>query len=181
MNSTSLSLKVQQLVEKGWCNENTSTNNLKYHEIFTKSLPENLKDFANKRQVENTSFVLESSIPFHTLVKLVDAEDIAKDKIRSHDLTLEIISFTNQLQLQNLETQQSEHLVFTQPRDPNNKHKSAKKKIVHTVIEQTTPSPLVSKNNDMTRIKETHLLDLNPLKNHLHNTFVHLLVQIQHK
>ena len=62
-------LKVQQLVEKGWCNENTSTINLKCNEVFTKGLPKNLKDFANKRQVKHTSTVLEPSIPFHTLVK----------------------------------------------------------------------------------------------------------------
>ena len=43
---------------------------------------------------------------------------MAIDKIRSHDLTLEVNSITNQLQSQNLETQQSEHLMFTQPRDP---------------------------------------------------------------
>ena len=48
-----------------------------------KELPKNLKDFANKRQVKHTSTVLEPSIPFHTLVKLVDAEDIANDKIRT--------------------------------------------------------------------------------------------------
>ena len=75
-------LQVQQLVEKGWCNENASTINLKCDEIFTKGLPKNLKDFANKRQVKHTSTVLEPSIPFHTLVKLVDAEDIANDTIR---------------------------------------------------------------------------------------------------
>ena len=61
-------LKVQQLVEKGWCNENASTKNLKCNEIFTKGLPKNPKDFANKRQVKHTSTVLEPSIPFHTLV-----------------------------------------------------------------------------------------------------------------
>ena len=91
-------LKVQQLVEKGWCNENASTINLKCIEIFTKKLPKNLKDFANKRQVKHTSTVLEPSIPFHTLVKLVDAEDIASDKIRIHDLTLEVNNITKQLQ-----------------------------------------------------------------------------------
>ena len=42
-------LKVQQLVEKGWCNENASTINLKCNEIFTKGLPKNLKDFANQK------------------------------------------------------------------------------------------------------------------------------------
>ena len=40
--------KVQQLVEKGWCNENASTINLKCNESFTKGLPKNLKDFTIK-------------------------------------------------------------------------------------------------------------------------------------
>ena len=66
-------LNVQQLVEKGWCNDNESSIDLKCNEIFTKGLRKNLKDFANKRQVKHTSTVLEPSIPFHTLVKLVDA------------------------------------------------------------------------------------------------------------
>ena len=52
-------LKVQQLVEKSWCIENASTINLKCNEMFTKGLPKNLKDFANKRQVKHTSTVLE--------------------------------------------------------------------------------------------------------------------------
>ena len=77
-------LKVQQLVEKGWCNENASTINLKCNEFFTEGLPKNPKDIANKRQVKHTSTVLEPSIPIHTLVKLIDAEDIANDKIRTH-------------------------------------------------------------------------------------------------
>ena len=46
-------------------------------ERFTKDLPENL---ANKEQVKHTIAVLEPSIPFPTLVKLVDMEDIADDK-----------------------------------------------------------------------------------------------------
>ena len=85
-------LKVQQLVGNGWCNENASTINLKCNEIFTKGLPKNLKDFANKRQVKQTSTVLDPSIPFHTLV---DAEDIANDKIRTNDLALELNNITN--------------------------------------------------------------------------------------
>ena len=38
--------------------------------------------------------VLEPSIPCHTLVKLVDAEDIAHDIIRTHDLTFEVNNVT---------------------------------------------------------------------------------------
>ena len=121
-------LKVQQLVEKGWCNENASTINLKCNEIFTKGLPKNLKDFANKRQVKHTSTVLEPSVPFHTLVKLVDAEDIANDKIRTHDLALEINNITKQLNTQTLDHSSQEQLMYTQPKDPNNKNKPAYKK-----------------------------------------------------
>ena len=121
-------LKVQQLVEKGWCNENASTINLKCNEIFTKGLPKNLKDFAKKRQVKHTSAVLEPSIPFHTLVKFVDAEDIANDKIRTHDLALEINTLTKQLNTQTLEPSSQEQLMFTQPKDPNDKKKPAYKK-----------------------------------------------------
>ena len=33
----------------------------------------------------------------HTLVKFVDVEDIANDKIRTHDLTLELNNITKQL------------------------------------------------------------------------------------
>ena len=121
-------LKVQQLVEKGWCNENASTINLKCNEIFTKGLPKNLKEFANKRQVKHTSIVLEPSIPFHTLVKLVDAEDIPNDKIRTQDLTLEINNITKQLHTQTIDPPSQEQLMFTQPKDPNNKNKPAYKK-----------------------------------------------------
>ena len=38
-------LRVQQLVKKGWCNENAATINLKNNEIFTKGLPKKLKRF----------------------------------------------------------------------------------------------------------------------------------------
>ena len=98
--------------------------------IITKGLPKNLKDFANKRQVKHTSTTLEPSIPFHTLVKLVDAEDIANDKIRTHDLTLEVNNITKQLQTQSLHPQQTDQVMFTQPRDPNTKIKPALQKVL---------------------------------------------------
>ena len=68
--------------------------------------------------------------------------------------------------------------MFQQHRDQNNKHKPALKHIVHIVIEQITPSRLVSRNNEMMKTKETHMLDLNLLKNHLSNTSVLFLVTI---
>ena len=76
--------------------------------------------------MKHTSTVSEPFLPIHTLVELV--EDIANDKIRTQDLTLEINSITNQLQSRNLETQQCEHILVTQSRYPNNKHKPAYKK-----------------------------------------------------
>ena len=94
-----------------------------------------LKGFANKRQVKHTSPVLEPSIPFHTLVKPFDAEVIANDKIRTHDLTLELNSFTKQFQTQTLDSPQNDQLMCTQPKDPNNKIKLHRKNIVLTVTE----------------------------------------------
>ena len=115
-------LKVQQLVEKGWCNKNASIINLKCNKSFYKRSSKNLKDFANKRQVKHTSTVLEPSNPLHTLVKLVDAGDIANEKIRIQDLTLEVNKITKQLQTQTLDIQQSDQVMFTQPRDHNKKN-----------------------------------------------------------
>ena len=43
--------RVQQLVKQGWCIENAATINLKNNEIFTKRLPQKLKDFAHKRKL----------------------------------------------------------------------------------------------------------------------------------
>ena len=120
--------KIQQLVEKGWCNEHASTINLKCYEILTKGLTRNLKGFTNKRQVKHTSTVSEPSIPFHTLVKLVDAEDIANDKIRTYYFVLELIKIINHSQTQTFYSSEQEQLLFTQPRDPNNKNKPAFKK-----------------------------------------------------
>ena len=59
----------------------------------------------------------------HNLVKLVDVEDIAYDKIRTNGCAFECTSVTNQLQSQNFDTQQFEQLMFTQSRDPNNEQK----------------------------------------------------------
>ena len=81
-------LRVQQLVKKGWCNEHAALINVKNNEFFTKELPKKLKDFAHKRQVKHVSTLLEPSKPFHTLVRHVDSEDIANEKISTNDLAL---------------------------------------------------------------------------------------------
>ena len=50
------------------------------------------------------------------------------------------------------------------------------KNFVHIVSEQTTPSLLVSKNNDMMKKKEMHMIDQNLHKSHLYSTSVPLLM-----
>ena len=76
-------LKVETLVKQGWYNEYPSTINLKCNEIFTRGLPKKLKDSANKRQVRHISNSFEPSIPFHSLVNMVDSEDITLQSISS--------------------------------------------------------------------------------------------------
>ena len=105
--------------------------------------------------MKHISTVLEASIPFHTLVKLVDAADITNDKIRTHDLTLEVNKITKQLQTQTLYSSQQEQLMCTQPRDPNTKNKPAYKKYC-----------------SMMKTKEMLMQDQNLLRNQLYNAFV---------
>ena len=94
-DSETAALKVKQLVEKGWCNETAPTENLNYKAIFTKGFPKNPQNFPNKIHLKLASTVSAPSMPFHTQVKLVDAEDIANEKIRTHDLTLQVNNITN--------------------------------------------------------------------------------------
>ena len=130
-------LRVQQLVEKGWCNENAATINLKNNEIFTKGLPKKLKDFAHKRQVKHVSTLLEPSIPFHTLVRHVDSEDIANEKIRTNDLALEINKVSLEDDTNKREFEHEGQITVTQSGDPNNKSKPAYKK--NPLIKKRTP------------------------------------------
>ena len=77
--------------------------------------------------MKHASTVLEPSIPFHTLVKLVDADDIANDKNRTHDIALEVSNITKQLQTQTFDSSQQEQHMFTQPGEPNDKKTCNKK------------------------------------------------------
>ena len=63
----------------------------------------------------------------------------------NHDLSLEINNTTKQLNTQTLDPSSQEHLMFTQPKDPNNKNKTAYKNIVHIATERIIPSLLVSR------------------------------------
>ena len=73
-------LKVETLVKQGWYIEYPSTINLKCNAIFTRGLPKILKDFANKLQIKHKSSSLEPSISVHSLVNMVDSEDITLKK-----------------------------------------------------------------------------------------------------
>ena len=80
--------------------------------------------------MKHTCTDLEPSILFHTLV---EAKEIANEKIRTHDLAFEVNTITKQLQTQTLGSSKQEQLMFTQLRDPNNKNKPAYKNIAPTV------------------------------------------------
>ena len=172
-------LKVEHLVEKCWCNENASTINLKPNEVFTKGPSKNLKVFANKRQVKHTSTVLELSIPFHTLVNFVDAEDIANDKIRTHDLALEFNNNTKQLHTQTLESSSQEQLMFTQPKDPNNKNKPADKKYC-SYCHRTNHSfsACFKKQRDDDEVEVPHVTTLTTKTIHKIDTILHLEIDL---
>ena len=106
-------LRVQQLVKKGWCNENAATKNLKNNKIFTRGLPKKLKDFAHKGHVKHITTLPEPSIPFHTLVRHVDSEDIAHAKIRTNDLALEKNKISIEDDINNKESEH-DHIMVTE-------------------------------------------------------------------
>ena len=90
-----------------------------------------MKDFAHQRQIKHTSFVLEPSLRLRSLVKIVDAEVITAEKLRTLDLPLEIINVKSKLESRSLfdETYDSNfEVMFTQSSDQNNeiKHQSLK-------------------------------------------------------
>ena len=94
--------KVQQFVEKGWCNESAATINLNCNETFFRGLPKKLKVFALKCQIKHKPTVMELSILFHTLVKLVVAEDFMNEKTGTLVRLLEIINVTSKLESRSL-------------------------------------------------------------------------------
>ena len=170
-------LRVQQLVKKGWCNENAATINLKNNEIFTKRLPKKLKDFAHKRQVKHVSTLLEPSIPFHTHVRHVDSEDIAIEKIRTNDLALEINKVSLEDDTSRKEFEHEHHIMVTQSGDPNNKSKPAYKKYCSFCHKKFIVFQIVIKNNVMMNTKNTITKDHELLNNLLYNIFaVNLII-----
>ena len=60
---------------------------------------------------------MEPSIPFHTLLKYISAEDITNEKTPIFDFPLEINNVTSQLEPQNLSTEtcvSNPEFMFTQ-------------------------------------------------------------------
>ena len=66
--------------------------NLKGDENFTRGLPKMLEDFANTFKVEHNSSSLEPSFSFHSLVNLVDKENITLEKFKTQELSLESLT-----------------------------------------------------------------------------------------
>ena len=94
---------------------------------ITKGLPKTLKVFAQKRQIKHVSTLLEPSILFHTLVRHVDSDDIANEKIRANDIALEINKVSIEDDTNNKESEH-DHVMVTLFGDPNNKSKSTYRK-----------------------------------------------------
>ena len=70
---------------------------------------------------------MEPSIRFHTLVRLVDAEEITIEKIRTVDSPLEINNVKSKLQSQNLSSKTYDpnpEIMCTHTIDPKNKSKA---------------------------------------------------------
>ena len=170
-------LRVQQLVKKGWCNENAATINLKNNEISTKGLPKKVNDFAHKRQVKHVSSLLDSSIPFHTLVRHVDSEDIANEKIRTNDLALEINKVSLEDDTNKKEFEHEDQIMVTQSGDPNNKSKPVYRKYCSYCHKKIIVFQIVIKNNVMTNTRNTITKDHELLNNPLYNIFaVNLII-----
>ena len=137
-----------------------------------------MKDFAHKRQVKHVSSLLEPSIPFHTLVRHVDSEDIANEKIRTNDLALEM----NKVPIEddtNIKKSEHNHIKVTHPGDPNNKSKPLTKNIVLIVIETIMSFQIFIKNNAMKNIKDIRIREQELLNNPLYKSSV--VNQVIHK
>ena len=81
-----------------------------------------MKDFAHRRQIKLTSTVLQPSVPFQTLIKLVNAEDITNGKNRTLDLgiPLESTKVTSILESHSLSTKTFDvnpEIMFTETTD----------------------------------------------------------------
>ena len=84
------------------------------------------RDFAQRREVKYTFNVMEGSIPFLTLVNLVDAEDFNNEKNRTPDLPLQKRKVSSELEPQNYSSDINDlnpEINFIQTREPKDENK----------------------------------------------------------
>ena len=115
-----------ELTKKGWCNESAATFNLKSNKNFLWRTTKKLKDFALKWQVKHTSFVMESFIPFHSLVTLVGTESVTNEQTGTLNQTLETINLTSKLESETFSSETydpNSEIMSTQSIDPKNRSK----------------------------------------------------------
>ena len=113
----------------------------------------------------HVSTLLEPSIPFHTLVRHVDSEDIANEKIRTNDLALEINKVSLEDDTSKKEFEHEDHIMVTQSGDPNNKSKPAYKKYCSYCHKIIIVFQIVIKNNVMMNTKNKITIDHELLNN----------------
>ena len=131
-------LKPQQLIEKGWCIESAPTINLKCIETFTRGLPKNLENFAQKCQIKHTITVMEPSFHFIHRLNLLMLKILRLKKILTLDLPLEIYKVTSRLKSQNSLSATyapSPEVIFTQTTDRKNRSKTQFRKNLKFCLE----------------------------------------------
>ena len=115
------------------------------------------------------------SIPFHTLIRHVNFEDIANEKIRPNDLALEINKVSIENNTKNKEPEH-DHIMVTQSGDPNNKTNQHTKHIVLIARKTIMVFQIVIKNNAMRNFKDIKNRDQELLNTPLYNIFAVNLV-----
>ena len=86
-----------------------------------------LKVFAHKRKVQHKSTVMETSIFFHTVVKLVVAEDFKNENLHAAQLPWEINDVAPKLEKKTFFYEKSEPksaIMFTKTADATNESKN---------------------------------------------------------
>ena len=89
---------------------------MRAHQLSTSNVTKYLQ-----KNFQKTLLILQTKDKLNILLQ-------TNNKIRTHDPTLEVNNITKQLHTHSLNTQQPDQVMFTQPRDPNNKTKPAYKK-----------------------------------------------------
>ena len=117
---------------------------------------------------------------FTKLVRHVDSEDIANEKVRTNDLALEINKVSLEDDTNKKEFEHEDHIMITQSGDPNNKSKPAYRKYFFSIVTKTIiVFQIVIKNNVMMNTKNTITKDHELLNNLLYNIFAANLITLK--